>query len=79
MIRGTLTNQGTKSPFKRKTRPTKAYSLLPNPEEKKGIKEAQSTSHVHSAAPPSPLEPAGQSPPRSRAKPCINYRIRSLP
>ena len=45
----------------------KAYSLFPNLEETKGLKEAQSTAHVHSAAPPSPLELAGQSPPRSRA------------
>ena len=30
-------------------------------------KEAQSTVHVHSAAHPNSLEPAGQSPPRSRA------------
>ena len=40
---------------------------LSNPKERKGLKEAQSTVQVHSAAHPHPLEPAGQSPPRSRA------------
>src|SRR6185369_8453806 len=38
-----------------------------NPEERKGLKEAQYAAHVYSAAHPNPLEPAGRSPPRSRA------------
>ena len=59
-----------------------------NLEERKGHKEAQDAAHVHSAAHPSPLEPAGRSPPRSRAprqdsRPCPasppRSRVASLP
>ena len=35
--------------------------------QRKGLKEAQSTAQEHNAAHPNPLEPVGQSPPRSRA------------
>ena len=38
-----------------------------NPEERKGLKEAQYAAHVHDVAHPSPLEPAGRSRPRSIA------------
>ena len=38
-----------------------------NLEERKGFKEAQYAAHIHSTAHPSPLGPAGRSPPRSRA------------
>ena len=37
-----------------------------NLKERKGHKEAKFTAQVHSAAHPHPLEPTGQSPPRSR-------------
>ena len=36
-------------------------------EERKGLKEAQYAAQAHSVAHPNPLEPAGRSPPRSRA------------
>ena len=45
----------------------KGLQHFSNPEEKKGLKEAQYAAHVHSAASPSPLEPAGRSLPRLRA------------
>ena len=38
-----------------------------DPKKRKGLKEAQSTAQEHSAAHTNPLEPAGQSPSRSRA------------
>ena len=38
-----------------------------NLEERKGLKETQYAAHVYSAAHPNPLEPAGRSPPYSRA------------
>ena len=50
---GNQAHEGSQSPF--------------NPEERKGLKEAQYAVHVHSAAHPHPLEPAGRSLPRSRA------------
>src|SRR6185369_3143558 len=42
------------------TGPTKVPGLLPNPEERKGLKEAQHVAHSH------PLRPTEQSLPRSR-------------